>query len=45
MYHLNMSVVDFDNNDTKDNTWLHSRLVKQKEDEIKAKKALKNEQK
>lgn len=42
MYHLKMSISDFDNNDIRDNVWLHSRLAKQKEDEIKAKKAAQN---
>ena len=32
-YYLHMSIDDFDNNDVGDNRWLHSRLVKQKQDE------------
>ena len=35
MYYLHMSITDFDNNDIKDNEWLHTRLIKQKEDENK----------
>ena len=38
MYYLHMSIADFDNNDAKDNSWLHARLVKQKYDEHKAQK-------
>ena len=38
MYYLHMSINDYENNDTKDNAWLHSRLHQQKEDEIKARK-------
>jgi len=38
MYYLRMSIVDYECNDARDNTWLHSRLRKQKEDEIKARK-------
>jgi hypothetical protein len=36
IYYLNMTILDYDNNDILDNSWLHSRLVKQKKDEIKA---------
>ena len=38
MYYLHMSVVDFDENDMRDNEWLHSRLIKQKRDEEESKK-------
>ena len=38
MYYLHMNISDFDSNDAKDNGWLHSRLVKQKKDEIEANK-------
>ena len=38
LYHLHMSITDFDNNDAKDNEWFNSRLIKQKEDEIEAKR-------
>ena len=36
MYYLHMTIQDYDNNDAKDNTWLHSRLAQQKTEEIKA---------
>jgi hypothetical protein len=35
-YYLHMSISDYDNNDIKDNEWLHSKLYEQKEDEAKA---------
>jgi len=38
MYYLHMNISDFDSNDIKDNHWLHSRLRKQKKDEIDANK-------
>ena len=38
MYYAHMSVLDFDNNDMRDNEWLHSRLIKQKQDEEEARK-------
>lgn len=38
MYYLHMSTVDFDENDMRDNEWLHSRLVKQRKDEEELKK-------
>jgi hypothetical protein len=42
MYYLHISVTDFDNNDSRDNEWLYSRLVKQKKDEQDAMKGSKN---
>jgi hypothetical protein len=33
-----MSIQDFDNNDMQDNEWYHSRLIKQRTDEIEAKR-------
>jgi len=43
MYHLHMGIADFDANDMRDNEWLHSRLLKQKQDEEEArKKGIKN---
>jgi hypothetical protein len=36
MYYLHMTVADFDDNDMRDNEWLHSRLVKQRKDEQEA---------
>lgn len=42
MYYLNMSISDFDSQDTADLNWLHGRLVKQKKDEIEAKKKVAN---
>ena len=36
MYYLHISVFDFDNNDARDNEWLYSRLIKQKNDEQEA---------
>ena len=38
LYHLHMSIQDFDENDIKDNEWLYGRTLKQKEDEIEAKR-------
>lgn len=38
MYYLNMTIADYDNNDVRDNSWLHSRLVLQKRNELKARK-------
>ena len=38
MYYLHMSIADFNENDARDNEWLHSRLVKQKNEEIEAKR-------
>jgi hypothetical protein len=38
LYHLHMSISDFDNNDAKDNDWLFSRLCKIKNDEIEARR-------
>jgi len=37
MYYLHMGINDFNNNDTKENDWLFSRLIKEKEDENKPK--------
>jgi hypothetical protein len=42
MYYLHISVADFDSNDSKDNEWLYSRLVKQKKDEQEAIKVKNN---
>ena len=36
MYHMHMNITDFDNNDIKDNIWLHNRLCEQKREENKA---------
>lgn len=36
MYYLRMSVQDYDNNDIRDNKWLHSRLILQKKKEKEA---------
>ena len=36
LYHLHLSISDFDTNDIKDNEWLNSRVIKQKADEIAA---------
>ena len=38
LYHLHMSISDFEANDIHDNEWLNSRIAKQKEDEIDAKR-------
>ena len=38
MYHLEMSITDYDRNDIKDNAWMHARLIQQKNEEIKAQK-------
>lgn len=40
MYYLHMTIADFDNNDSKDNMWLHARLIQQKNEEIKAQKSV-----
>ena len=40
MYYLHITITDFDNNDMRDNEWLHSRLIKQKLDEDEARKKL-----
>ena len=37
-YHLHMSVEDYNNNDIRDNNWIHSRLVRQKQDENEQRK-------
>jgi hypothetical protein len=37
-YYLHMSVKDFDENEARDNRWIHGRLVKQKQDENEARK-------
>jgi hypothetical protein len=37
MYHLHMSIRDFNENDTTENNWLFSRLIKEKEDETNPK--------
>jgi hypothetical protein len=39
MYYLHMTVQDYDNNDIRDNSWTHSRLILQKKNEMKAKEA------
>ena len=36
LYYLNMTIADYDENDIKDNSWIHSRLVLQKKNEAKA---------
>jgi hypothetical protein len=33
LYYLNMTIQDYDNNDVRDNNWLHSRLILQKKEE------------
>jgi len=33
-----MTTADYDNNDIRDNSWIHSRLVLQKKNEAKARK-------
>ena len=38
LYHLNMTIADYDENDIRDNSWIHSRLVLQKKNEAKARK-------
>jgi len=38
LYYLNMTIQDYDNNDARDNNWIHSRLVLQKKNENKARK-------
>lgn len=38
LYYLNMTILDYDNNDIRDNNWIHSRLVLQKKEEMKARK-------
>jgi len=38
LYYLNMTIHDYDNNDVRDNNWIHSRLVLQKKEEQKARK-------
>ena len=38
LYYLSMTIEDYDNNDVKDNNWIHSRLVLQKKNEAKARK-------
>lgn len=38
LYYLNMTIQDYDNNDVRDNNWIHSRLVQQKRNEMKARK-------
>ena len=45
MYYLRMSVSDYDENDSRDNSWIHSRLRKQKQEEMEAKKKALNGQK
>jgi len=40
-----MSVSDYDENDSRDNSWIHSRLRKQKQEEMEAKKKALNGQK
>jgi len=42
MYYVHMTVADFNENDMRDNEWLHSRLVKQKKDEEEARKGNKH---
>ena len=41
-YHLHMSVTDYNDNDMKDNNWIHSRLCKQKQDENELRKKNQN---
>jgi hypothetical protein len=41
-YYLHMSIADFDNNDMKDNEWLHGRLCNQKQEELEAKNIKEN---
>jgi len=36
LYYLNMTIQDYDNNDARDNDWIHNRLILQKREEIKA---------
>jgi hypothetical protein len=36
LYYLNMTIQDYDNNDARDNDWIHSRLILQKREELKA---------
>ena len=36
--HTSMTIADFDENDAKDNDWFLSRLIKQRNDEIAARK-------
>jgi hypothetical protein len=38
LYYLNMTIQDYDNNDVRDNNWIHSRLVLQKKEEMRAHK-------
>jgi len=38
LYYLSMTIQDYDNNDVRDNNWIHSRLVLQKKEEMKARK-------
>lgn len=38
LYYLSMTISDYDDNDARDNAWIHSRLVLQKKNEMKAKK-------
>ena len=38
LYHLNMTIADYDENDIRDNSWIHSRLVLQKKNEAKARR-------
>jgi len=38
LYYLSMTIEDYDNNDIRDNSWIHSRLVLQKKNEAKARK-------
>ena len=45
MYYLHMNIADYNENDARDNSWLHSRLCKQKQDEVEAKKKVLNARK
>ena len=38
LYYLHMSITDFDNNDAKDNDWILSKLISEKNKEIEARK-------